>query len=341
MILHFRTTKKCNINCIGCSSPYNKEKDFNIEEKNLKKLNNFLRLYNALVKNKYNTLDISYLGGEVLSNNEVKHFKNIDDFFIKNNWNIYSGIQTNLIVEKSKLDDLIKNYKNFSTSYNFDNTRRIKGKSKLFKNKFKENYKYLYEKGIQTPIIVLITNKNVKHMFKIYKVLNNLKINVVFRYFLPIGKGKNLKDLIPNQEVFANNLIKINEDKNKIIKVEPLETMKSIINKTIPHACGFQNNCTECSLSIENNNKIFTCLEIAELNILPISDNLKNINLENLKKLSERKEKLPEECKKCNVFEYCKGGCMAESYMINENLYGKTFMCKSWYILFNYLKKID
>lgn len=340
MTIHFRTTKKCNINCIGCSSPFNKEKDFSSTNENLQKLNKFLRLYSSIVKNKQNLLDISYIGGEVLNSQNVDYFKYIDNFLINKNWDIISGIQTNLIYEKQKLDDLIKNYENFSTSYNFDDSRKIRNKSKLFKTKFKENYIYAYKKNINIPIIVLITSKNVSKMFKIYKLLNKYNINVVFRYFLPIGNGKDLLDLIPNQELFAKNLIQINEDKNKIINVEPLETMKKIVNKIIPHSCGFQNNCVDCSLSIENNNKIYTCMEIAELNILSISDDMEKINFDNLEKLNNRKTLISDECKKCNVFEYCKGGCMAESYMINKDLYGKTFMCKSWYILFNYLKNL-
>ena len=63
MIIHFRTTKKCNMSCVGCSSPDNKEKNFNIKEENIKKLSSFLMFYKTITKSKNNNLDIAYVGG--------------------------------------------------------------------------------------------------------------------------------------------------------------------------------------------------------------------------------------------------------------------------------------
>lgn len=337
MLLHIRTTKKCNMNCKGCYSPLLANNSFfNYSTKNLTLLNNFIKEYMEFINSNEDFLELNYLGGEVSLSN-IETFKNIREELNKN-WNINDGIQTNLIMKKEKLDEFFKIFnKNISTSYNFDKSRRINSSWKIFKTKFLENYKYFYKKyNLKLPIVCLITSNNVKDMYKIYKFCNNNEIGVVFTWFKPMGEGKNLFDLIPNRKEYAKKILQINNDKNRKINVFPLDQMKDIKNGKLKQACGWQNDCVDCSLCVESDNKVFTCSEIAELEKdFSISEDMKSINQQNYVALKKRKFLLPKECLECNVFEYCKGGCMAESYSYNKDLYGKTYMCEAWKIIFN------
>jgi radical SAM protein with 4Fe4S-binding SPASM domain len=323
------------MNCIGCSSPYNNSKDIQLSD--IDDISKFIIKYTEFVNIKNIELDIEHLGGEVLFKKEVEDFVDFDKSLSENFKIINSGIQTNLIINKNKIDKLENSFNSkYSTSYNFDNSRKLKNSSKLFKNQWKENYNYIFNKyNKKIPIVITISNDNVKKMKKIYQYCNRKKIDIIFRHFIPIGNGYKMKNLIPNNKIFSDSLIYILNDKNRQINVEPLNKMIDLCNNKNLDTCGFQSECYKNSINIDPEGKVYTCLELAQLGIDIGNWKEQTLNKKNIYKIIERSKQLPDLCKTCKVVDYCKGGCMAEGFTSKNNLYQETFMCESWKKVFN------
>jgi len=328
------------MNCDGCSSPYDKSKD--LKKEDIPQVTKFIKKYWDYISlpQSERKLEIEYIGGEVLFTSTPENIKEIDNLMRKDIKVGNSGIQTNLILSKEKLDSLQKLFPTkYSTSYNFNKTRKLNNSFLKFKKEFKKNYLYLYKKyQIKIPIIVLISNKNVKQIYKIYKLMNKYNINVTFRHFIPIGEGKNQQNLQVNNEIYSKQMLKILKDKNKKIIVEPLHTMINISEDTKRDTCYFQTDCYKNSININSNGNVYTCSEFEAID-MPIG-NWKNqiLNIKNILKITNRSKKIPDKCQTCEVLNECKAGCIVEGMLENNNMYEETFMCSSWKTIYKYIK---
>lgn len=348
-ILHFKKHKSCNLYCEGCISSVQNPNgpDISKDDNKLifKTLDNINLITNPGEEVKYS---VSFLGGEpLMSKDDLKYYNE----FVEEFSSIISdfGIQSNLVFHKDILNEIIKFkdlYKGrLGTSYNFNKTRMFNKSHTAFKEKFLDNYLTLSEElNYNIPVIVVITNNNVKSMPHIYNFFNDKNIDVTFFHFLPMGKKTNYFKYYDEQdfhEHFARNLLQIHNDKNKKITVQPIDKIVNAFNNRSEVGCLMQQDCFKKSFCVEADGNIFVCPELSAQNKFPLGNwKTGDVHNDNIKILRDRSIKVEEECLKCEHYSYCRSGCMAESLVVDGNLYGKTYMCSSWKILFSNLDKI-
>jgi uncharacterized protein len=217
------------------------------------------------------------------------------------------------------------------------------GSHKKFKEKFLKNYQILSkELDYNLPIIVVTTPNNVKDMYKIYSLLNKHKIDVTFFHFLPMGKKTSYFTYYEKEEgffdEFADNLLKINQDIDKQVIVQPIDKIVETVKYKTEYGCGMQQDCFKQSFCVEADGNIFICPELSAQNKYPLGNwKTREVYNENINLLKKRMTRVDNDCLKCNYYQYCKSGCMAESLASGGDLFQKTYMCRSWKRIFKYL----
>lgn len=348
-IIHFKKHKNCNLFCEGCVSSVNsvKNKVTISEEDNDNIFNTISKINEVTNPGSDIKYDIQFFGGEPLLDvedleyyeNTVKKYSDVIEHY---------GIQSNFSFNDKIYDKLVNNmnmwFKRLGTSYNFNNTRMLNNSSKEFKNKFFNNYKKVSKKfGYNIPIIIVITPDNVDKIYTYFKILNKNNIDVTFYHFLPFGKKTSYFTYYNEDkyhEKFSEGMIKILKDKNKKIRVHPIDKIKDSFSNNVDFGCGMQLDCFKKSVCVEASGDIFVCTELSALGLYPLGNWKKQtVYNDNIKALKKRVSHVDKDCLKCKYFSHCKSGCMAEGFVKNKNLYEKTYMCKSWLKIFDFLDK--
>ena len=369
MILNFKTllfkpTKKCNATCSHCAAINNKDKNMSLEEAK--------EVIDKIAKYVYNKCSLIIHGGEA-SLLGVKYYDKLIEYTEKN----YPGkftysMQSNMLLYNSEWFNIIKKWNiGVSTSYDFfSDLRNLRGNVKKYWDIWYNNIKQFQEDmtnnlGYQyyPYVINIVTKQNYTKYNEIYEIAKKEKFNIRHNYFYKVGRGdKNSNKYYIESEKYGDFLVKtfnlwlkdlknnnINPKKYKIfpqdyfIEKMIIDPKNAKDNNMCPWTC----NCTGTFANIEPNGEFYNCSEMSDINafsfgnILEMEDLREIMTKENFKKLYNRRLKLPKDCLSCKYLQYCKGGCMRDSY-INEksfgDLYSKTWACKSWKMI---MEKIE
>jgi len=367
MFLNFQTlllksTKKCNATCTHCSAIKNKQRNLTLEDAK--------NIIDKVAKYVFGRCSLIFHGGEPMLMG-VDFYKELIEYIENKYPNKFTyAMQSNFLLYNKEWFELISKYKiGMSTSYDFySDIRNLGGNVKKYYDIWYKNIKQ-FQKDMSEylntdfyPYVINIVNKqNHKKIKEIYEIAKKEKFNIRHNYFYKVGRGdKNSekyyiepedygKFLVDMFNLWINDALAGNIDIN-FFKVYPssyfVEKVISIDNGG--HMCPWLNTCGGTFLAIEPTGVFYNCSEMADINGFPYGnifeiDDLKEIILtENFQKIYQRRRKLPKECLSCKYYKYCQGGCMRDSY-INErnfgNLYGKTWACKAWYMIFEEVLK--
>ena len=358
-ILSVKVTRSCNATCTHCSANYNSPK---INLKNLK------QSIDKVAKYVFNKCFIVFHGGEPMLMG-VDFYKELIEYIEGKYPNkFFYVLQSNFLLYNKKWFKLITKYKILtSTSYDFySDIRNLGGNVKKYYDIWYKNIKK-FQKDMSEylntdfyPYVINIVNKqNHKKVKEIYEIAKKEKFNIRHNYFWKVGRGdKNAKKYYIEPEDYGkflvetfNNYVKdiINNTADKNLIIYPIHYFyEKVRNPKSDFECPWINNCAGHFLLIENDGTIYNCHTFSDINkfsygnIFEIDDLKEIILTENFQKIYQRRRKLPKECLSCKYYKYCQGGCMRDSY-INErnfgNLYGKTWACEVWYMLFEYMEK--
>lgn len=350
-----KPTRVCNANCSYCSSPPLEEVGYDFEpEWNIELFKNYFdKIYPFMAEGSY----WIWHGGEPMlmgADFYQQSFDYANTLMKKTGKKIRFSMQTNLLGYNEKWKAVFENVfeGSISSSYDPDETNRtIKGSWENYSRIFKRSLSKCVEDGFYPMVIGVYSENNAHKMLDVYEWSKSLKeksFPIRFNYCVPTGRSVNKEEII-SPDTYADYLIKIYDKWITDVPdftVTPLDQMfkKTIGADGLGH-CPWTKSCGGKFLALEPNGDVYNCTDFADLgeefkfgNILV--DNVPNLlNSKPALQIKKRSFNLPESCIKCEHFIECEGGCARDSYLFNNDLYGKFYYCKSWKRVFTRIKE--
>lgn len=307
--LNLEITKKCNLNCKHCGIECGYKKNSSLsEEISIENINN--SLYNAF---KLGCKTLIIAGGEPLLSDNL--WATLDTSL---KLNLSVSILTNGLLINEDFCKRIQSYKNInfiriSLDYpSNDSMKEFRGKDHIV-DCISNSLRLLKKYNIPSGIGMTIFPDNIHYIKSIAKIAFESGSNF-FRAIpvVPIGMAK---DLIIDENFYVDCLKEIISVSSEYPKNTPLFNAKSFIdvfNTTCPAG--------KTSISLSSNGTLGLC-PLIDSNIS--FSNLKNESFENLyADLNIQKELLlstvNNNCKSCEYFNLCKGGCLADNLSTNQ-----------------------
>jgi len=303
----FEITPKCNLDCIYCYNIWKQNTDYQQKELSLDKI---IFLFEKLSKE-------TQIEGITISGGEPLLFKNLFEvlMFLKQK-NIKLGITTNgilldnLLINKL-IDSGISYFEISLDSLNIDNYNYLTNDNQL--NKVKQSILNIKQHNVSLTVSTIITAINLQDISNIIDLCFGFSVDFLsLNCFMPSGKG------IINKE----KLVPTNQQIKEILEIANCKAQKykQRINISVP--------IKDCIIlhNIYPNLNFGTCacgtkkwlidsqgnLRICELNP-KILGNLFEQNFQELKNSIEvkkfREQTFKKDCKQCNKFLECGGGC--------------------------------
>lgn len=353
LTFHIRITKKCNANCSYCSSFQNNVND-KMSLENLEKSLNFISqlIQKYKLGGNRDTVTVQYVGGEisVLPISYLIDFTNkVEEKISPLFKNFSHGVQSNLIASKEKINDIIDIFgKNIGTSIdNFTNQRMIGSSPTKYKTIFLKNLnhtKRLIGKNISG--VIVIDDKMKPHIHEEIKIAETKKMSLMLRTIFQGGvpiESFSSQSLTPlYNDIFDNWFMKSNiiiDPHYSLVSKRLLKYKKDQSNIVYLTSCPFQSNCATSSINLESDGSLYLCFEMADSEKYCLGNAITGEFKEDVfELLLSRTEKLDTDCKTCDYYNECQGGCMNEAIEQKNDLFAKSEYCHTWKSLF---KKID
>lgn len=349
LTLHIRITKKCNADCSYCSSFETNAKDL-MQLEDVKKSMTFIKknILKYHLGGSRNSLTVQYIGGELLTVpiNYLKDFCAIvEDLLSPLFVHFRAGCQTNLLGSQQRINDLMNLFDgNLGTSLDLFTNQRTLGRSpEKYKTLFLKNLDYTKKlTGKNLSSIIVIDKQMAPHIYEQVDYAENKKMHITLR---PVFSGgmpiESLDDTSLNkiysnlfQQWFMRSSIAI-EPFFALLEKRLIKYSQSTANLLNISGCPFQHNCATSSLNMEPDGTLFVCLDMADSKHYPIGNALKEeLNEDIFTLLMNRSQKLSQDCITCDYFKECQGGCMNEAIEQKNDVFGKTYYCSTWKIIF-------
>ena len=339
-----KLTESCNYSCYFCRYANCLEEIKEVTVENIEKWLGNIILFN--LNNGYYQTDVTWHGGEPLLWGK-KRFEQIIDFeeklFLEYKVRIINHIQTNGYLIDNDWIELFKKH-DFQIGVSIDGPQGLNGhfigsmEINSF-NKVINNLKLMQKNKIRHGIISVITNKHIGKEKEFYQFLVNNKIkNLNLCYcFDPDGNES------VDPEKLGQFLIKLFDlyfDGEYRLNIREFNnSIRLLLNKkSICCTTQFRNKCG-CYLTLEPDGNVMFCDDytlkrpssIGNLNKDTIATLLESdLYIENL---ARSKIILENRCKKCCVFNICRGGC-ARNDSNNSN-----YFCETYKILYSYIER--
>lgn len=338
--LHFRVTKQCNASCTYCSSS-NATTRQTIELDKLPVLLNNLRRYWSLIRVNPRRVTVEYVGGEIstLDIHFIRHLVlSVREFFAQFDVEVYDGLQTNLITNTSKLENLYQLFNGrIGTSIdNITDQRRIGTSSKRYSLSVSRSLTYVKSSHNKTlPAVITVTNTNIDRILEELCLAQRDGRNV---YFRPIFKGIN-----PAQSLSAPKLLQAYLSLfsawcygPKII-VEPFYSLlQKFIGNHCDSYCNWQCDCISTSLNVEPNGDMYLCQSVADMKKGKLGNLIDGALFDQTRATIQLRKVLAfRHCGACQYWSICQGGCAAHSLESDDSFLAKDPYCEVWMGLFN------
>lgn len=344
---HFRLTDGCNASCTYCSADSHLSGQ-RMSVSDFKASCDFLRneFLPKMSKAKTKHLSIQYVGGEVLTipfselEECVTYARRVfSDFFLS----VTDGVQSNLLSSPEKVEKLNELFGgNLGSSVDsYSNLRTFKGKSDGYRRIFDNSVKKGLS-GIHPPSVFVLDKTGISNLYQQYThaIENNynLTVNPVFLGGNDVDKPTNDEAFDAYKEVFEDWFLR------RDIIVQPLYQLlsKRVARKRLNidslrnnSGCPFQTNCANVSLNVEPDGNLYVCYDMADSDQYPLGNSIaKQFDWNTYDLLSSRTQKINSDCKACDYFVECQGGCMSKAITATGSVFGKTELCSVWFRLF-------
>lgn len=329
--IYIDITNRCNLNCVYCNKKNINDSIIDLSEKDIDKI-----LKKLFTLNENNEFTVNLTGGEPLLN------KNLESILkIVNKYTSKINIWTNGILLNSENITYIKRYCSYLIISIDDISKQdndlIRGNNsyagaiKACDICTKENVPFIIattplkmNKNRLVNMLEFCKDQNAYGLLLNEPIKFDINGNDLSEYFFEdneelFNKIKLLKKNVSILNSWKNNTLKNDYSfKNNIAFIFDSDrcanSIFSVVNKK---SCGAGVN----ELAIDVNGSVYPChaLQVPEFKLGSIEtykNNLLNLNFSKL-----------DECSKCGYNIFCLGGCRAEAYFTNKNIYGNSSYC--------------
>ena len=333
----FRTTNSCNLDCKYCYDKENhRQKD--MENKYFKaKIPSIINNIKYLWKDKKAKCEIIFHGGEPLVINPENYEELISE--IKKEYpKAIISIQTNGTLINEKFIKLFKKY-NIHLGISLDGYNEITNKNRVFcngNNSFNiviKNIEMLKNNNVKFGIIMTLTSEVLGKEKELYEFISKNKLKCNIR---PAFKSNDLNvDYMTDEQYFEFFkilfMIWINdqEKKVKITQIRELyDEFAKVLEPTYNNkSCSNSGKCFYDFISLDCEGNLYSCNRTYN-NKDFYYGKISELSEEELKKkmaqrICERKILINNsQCKDCELFDECHGGCPANGYILSNNNMG-------------------
>lgn len=320
-ILQWHLSENCNLRCLHCYQEdhipvcisYNKLEHIYKE---------FINLIDKLNMNGH----INITGGEPLCNPYL--FKILD--LIKKDNRVTFSILTNGTLINDEVALKLKEYNPVYVQVSLEGGKKINDliRGKETYKQIGKGIKSLKKAGIFTSISFTANHLNYKEFPKVVKYGKRLKVdNIWSDRYIPLG-GSMDKDLTLSKEETKEYLDIMHKEKVNLSKKSRTHiSMNRALQFTRTNSYAYACTCGDTLLTVMENGDLVPCrrMPIKVGNVLVESMYDLYMNNEILKDL--RKKTIPEDCKKCEHSDRCRGGLKCLTYAITGSYNLKDVGC--------------
>ncbi len=357
MIIVIKPTYACNLACKYCYLSNDTKQAYRAD---LNLVKNFLiQVRDLLKKGDKRTNTILWHGGEPLLwgiDNYTQIFQFIEKEF--NGYSYKQAIQTNLSLINVNFIDLFKRHK-VGVSFSLDGTEDIHDSQRVDKQgaptfaKIMEQVELCKNLGIKPGCIVVATKKHIGRISETYNFMVKNELNFKLNPLFCAGEAEQNKDeysLTP--EEFADMSIELfdlwyNDSNSKIQNQKFIDIASALVTRKTA-LCVFSKNCQDNVLAFSPYGDIFPCGRFCDNSLKEYSyGNITKMPLKDI--LAQRKDSEiyqrhlhidNSDCKACQYYDICYGGCLHDGFLVNKDFKTKTFLCNAYKKVFHHIQSI-
>lgn len=341
----FKGTEACNSNCIYCDVVARK-KPITITTELLDL--SFERIDEYLRERTNENMEIVWHGGEPLLSG-LSFFENVIEYQNKHckytSNRVKHAIQSNLTLMDYKYIKILNrlNIKIIGTSY--DPHEGVRG---FGRNRDSKSYLKLFFKGvnilqqykIEWGFIYVVTKRDLNIPLDIFYLLSNLKLNGGFSFHpVLLYENRDNNDILITPIEYAEFLGEIFKvwwkNRERYPGVDPFRSLLDRYTNS-PEGnitCNDSGACAYSHIYIGPTGELSHCGRSADWNVITYG-NIKGKSLIEAfqdpirEQIANRKEILPQnECRNCEYWKICNGGCPMDSWNIHKSFEHKTNWC--------------
>lgn len=345
-----KPTNKCNLRCRYCFIDEDIKSSSMVMSLDTAKLAiNQIAVF--LSEKSASECEILWHGGEPLiwcMENYDAIFRYMVESFPKVKWR--NTMQTNLTLLDEQYIQLFKRY-NVYLSTSMDGSEEIHDRTRLLANG-KGSYSLLVDKlrlatknRVNLGIIVVLNAKNIQYIIDIYN------------FFKKHNQGFKINPLVYTGEAFKNDELHITpkeyadamvdlfdywiNDSDAVPISNFVEYASNLVTNCVS-SCAFTENCQNVFTVIEPNGDVMACDRLCGEEKYVFG----NISQQNLSVMYEKKRLMfstranmlkDSDCKCCDFWKICYGGCPTESIAGLGNLNRKTIYCDAYKVIFKHI----
>ena len=320
-------TNACNLRCSYC---YHADYGYSNEYLDISRFKHFLEI---VFRSGVQELSIVWHGGEPLILPKEYYKKVLEaERNYAGRMRIENEMQTNgTLLTPEYCDFLVEN--NFRMSFSYDGNSHLKNRGSA--DATLRSMDLVRKRTGSVNAIKVVTKQEVRNLIAIYLHFSKLGINLKL---LPVYPCRKVDcDLLVDPDQYADGLFELIEyialEPKQAILVDPLEEYRSMISGGPFRQCTHA-GCLYSFICLYPNGDLFPCARLAGL--VPSAANVCNLNSideyyhsDVFTEVVEKAIKRRIACRdRCDLYEYCLGGCQFEFETSEQTGIGYSFDCR-------------
>lgn len=349
-------TLDCNLACSYCYEGNGEKKEYPrldiINQEFLCGIEKIEKFIDELYEYNGNGLTtIIWHGGEPTLIDSKVLDKIMENQHQKGHDNIRWSMQSNGTLLTDDYVEVLRKH-NVSIGISLDGLKEQHDKFRKFKNGkptfdiIINNIKKLQKAGVRCGTLITITDNNVEYLLDIYKFFTKMNVNFNFNALFPDKKEHTPRLNTSEYATYICDLFDlwINDNEHKITISPFMHIIEGLLNpkRGVP-ACHWSKDCSKGFIAIDTYGDLYPCehwVGMSEYKIGNIQDGLKKSLLKN--NFFENRQCVLKErdCKNCEIWEFCYGGCPWNGWTIFGDVnYKDASICEGRKILINHIRK--
>ena len=357
MVLIIKPTYSCNFRCKYCY--LGNETKVQSKMFDLAFVRNAIEQIREYVINNKSKKKVTFIwhGGEPLLWG-VENFRRVFEFMEDGLSGIdyTNSIQTNLSLLTEEYVDLFLKY-NVHVGFSIDGFKELNDSQRVFADGsgtydvIMEKLTMARNKGLSVGCIIVGTKNSIGRVKDLYQFVCENKLNFKFNPLFISGEAQKNDDelgITPNE--YADMSIELfdlwyNDPDGRITESNFVEIASNILTGHTS-GCLFGKNCQDNFFAIAPTGDIFPCGRFCDESTSEFSYG--NLHKESLTDILTRARKSDcynrykyieeSNCRQCEYFHICHGGCLHDGYLRSGDFKSKTFLCSAYKKIFKHIK---